>query len=440
MDTIVSLATASGLGSVSIIRLSGTKAYDIAKKFTNKDLKPRYAHYLKLYHQDEFIDEAIIIYFKAPFSYTGEDVVEFQTHGSLIVCNTIIEILVSYGAKIARAGEFSKRAVLNGKISLEKALSINDLIHAKSKNAAKIIAKNLEGRFEKLLSQIRHDLVTTLAYIETAIDYAEDGIPDDVLDNARYKLEQNAKTLKDIYILSEQKKGLIEGFKIALVGKPNVGKSSILNAFLQNDRAIVSDIAGTTRDSIEEQILLDGFLVKLVDTAGIRKSGDIIESIGIEKSIQSIHKSDIILAIFDISKDFDDEDKKILELIKQSDKKVFIILNKIDLDHKINEILFNGFEVIKISANQDINEVKIKLIDYFKTFSTDEVITSSAALINACKISSNAISAALEHIKEEMEISAFYLNQALEQIELFTNKFKRDEILDEMFSHFCLGK
>lgn len=440
MDTIVSLATASGLGSVSIIRLSGNKAYDIAKSFLKKELKPRYAHYTKLYHQEEFIDEAVVIYFKAPFSYTGEDIVEFQIHGSLIVCNTIIEILIDFGARIARAGEFSKRAVLNGKMSLEKALSINDLIHAKSKNAAKIIAKNLEGRFEKLLNQIRHDLVTTLAYIETAIDYAEDGIPDNILENAREKLNQNSKTLENIYILSEQKKGLIEGFKISLIGKPNVGKSSILNSFLQNDRAIVSDIAGTTRDSIEEQILLDGFLIKLVDTAGIRQSKDKIESIGIEKSIQSIQKSDIILAIFDISQDFNKEDEKILELIKKDDKKVFIILNKADLKHKIDESLFDGFDIIKVSANQNIDKIKTSLVKYFKSFSTDEVITSSAALINACKFSSSMIENAILHIDEEMEISAFYLNQALEQIETFTSKFNKDEILDEMFSHFCLGK
>ncbi|HDX3746202.1 TPA: tRNA uridine-5-carboxymethylaminomethyl(34) synthesis GTPase MnmE [Campylobacter jejuni] len=440
-DTIAAIATAHGVGSISIVRLSGERALEFALKFSHKTkLTPRHATFTKLFNQNnEIIDEAIMIYFKAPYSFTGEDIVEFQTHGGFSVSEVLLEELVSLGARLALAGEFSKRACLNGKMTPLKALNIQDLILSKSALAAKIIARNMQGNLGELLEKIRTDLVKTLAFVETSIDYADDDLPSDLLEQISTMCEENSKILKEIYTLSQSKKGLIEGFKIAIVGKPNVGKSSLLNALLSYERAIVSDIAGTTRDTIEESFKLGTHLLRIIDTAGIRESKDAIEQIGVALSKKSLEDADIILAVFDASRVQDKEDEKIFDLLANTDKKIFWILNKSDLENVFKNTQNKNF--IKLSAQKDITLLKEELQNYLNSFDSEGIMVSSLDLINACKISSEAIFRAKGLLEESsLELFAFELNLAINELARFTKDFQRDEILDEMFGNFCLGK
>ncbi|EPM6847070.1 tRNA uridine-5-carboxymethylaminomethyl(34) synthesis GTPase MnmE [Campylobacter jejuni] len=440
-DTIAAIATAHGVGSISIVRLSGERALEFALKLSHKTkLTPRHATFTKLFNQNnEIIDEAIMIYFKAPYSFTGEDIVEFQTHGGFSVSEVLLEELVSLGARLALAGEFSKRACLNGKMTPLKALNIQDLILSKSALAAKIIARNMQGNLGELLEKIRTDLVKTLAFVETSIDYADDDLPSDLLEQISTMCEENSKILKEIYMLSQSKKGLIEGFKIAIVGKPNVGKSSLLNALLSYERAIVSDIAGTTRDTIEESFKLGTHLLRIIDTAGIRESKDVIEQIGVALSKKSLEDADIILAVFDASRVQDKEDEKIFDLLANTDKKIFWILNKSDLENVFKNTQNKNF--IKLSAQKDITLLKEELQNYLNSFDSEGIMVSSLDLINACKISSEAIFRAKGLLEENsLELFAFELNLAINELARFTKDFQRDEILDEMFGNFCLGK
>ncbi|HEC2333167.1 TPA: tRNA uridine-5-carboxymethylaminomethyl(34) synthesis GTPase MnmE [Campylobacter jejuni] len=440
-DTIAAIATAHGVGSISIVRLSGERALEFALKLSHKTkLIPRHATFTKLFNQNnEIIDEAIMIYFKTPYSFTGEDIVEFQTHGGFSVSEVLLEELVSLGARLALAGEFSKRACLNGKMTPLKALNIQDLILSKSALAAKIIARNMQGNLGELLEKIRTDLVKTLAFVETSIDYADDDLPSDLLEQISTMCEENSKILKEIYTLSQSKKGLIEGFKIAIVGKPNVGKSSLLNALLSYERAIVSDIAGTTRDTIEESFKLGTHLLRIIDTAGIRESKDVIEQIGVALSKKSLEDADIILAVFDASRVQDKEDEKIFDLLANTDKKIFWILNKSDLENVFKNTQNKNF--IKLSAQKDIALLKEELQNYFNSFDSEGIMVSSLDLINACKISSEAIFRAKGLLEESsLELFAFELNLAINELARFTKDFQRDEILDEMFGNFCLGK
>ncbi|EOI9857919.1 tRNA uridine-5-carboxymethylaminomethyl(34) synthesis GTPase MnmE [Campylobacter jejuni] len=440
-DTIAAIATAHGVGSISIVRLSGERALEFALKLSHKTkLTPRHATFTKLFNQNnEIIDEAIMIYFKAPYSFTGEDIIEFQTHGGFSVSEVLLEELVSLGARLALAGEFSKRACLNGKMTPLKALNIQDLILSKSALAAKIIARNMQGNLGELLEKIRTDLVKTLAFVETSIDYADDDLPSDLLEQISTMCEENSKILKEIYTLSQSKKGLIEGFKIAIVGKPNVGKSSLLNALLSYERAIVSDIAGTTRDTIEESFKLGTHLLRIIDTAGIRESKDVIEQIGVALSKKSLEDADIILAVFDASRVRDKEDGKIFDLLANTDKKIFWILNKSDLENVFKNTQNKNF--IKLSAQKDITLLKEELQNYLNSFDSEGIMVSSLDLINACKISSEAIFRAKGLLEESsLELFAFELNLAINELARFTKDFQRDEILDEMFGNFCLGK
>ncbi|EAH7554891.1 tRNA uridine-5-carboxymethylaminomethyl(34) synthesis GTPase MnmE [Campylobacter jejuni] len=440
-DTIAAIATAHGVGSISIVRLSGERALEFALKLSHKTkLTPRHATFTKLFNQNnEIIDEAIMIYFKAPYSFTGEDIVEFQTHGGFSVSEVLLEELVSLGARLALAGEFSKRACLNGKMTPLKALNIQDLILSKSALAAKIIARNMQGNLGELLEKIRTDLVKTLAFVETSIDYADDDLPSDLLEQISTMCEENSKILKEIYTLSQSKKGLIEGFKIAIVGKPNVGKSSLLNALLSYERAIVSDIAGTTRDTIEESFKLGTHLLRIIDTAGIRESKDVIEQIGVALSKKKLEDADIILAVFDASRVQDKEDEKIFDLLANTDKKIFWILNKSDLENVFKNTQNKNF--IKLSAQKDITLLKEELQNYLNSFDSEGIMVSSLDLINACKISSEAIFRAKGLLEESsLELFAFELNLAINELARFTKDFQRDEILDEMFGNFCLGK
>ena len=424
-DTIVAIATANGVGSISIVRISGEIAYALALKLTKREnLALRHAHLCKLYNgKGDFLDEAIVLYFQAPHSFTGENVVEFQIHGGLSTSQILLDECVRLGARLANAGEFSKRACLNGKMSLLKALSINELINAKSTLAAQIIAKNLSGKFGELLEKIRTDLVKTLAFVETCIDYADDDLPPDILAQTLNLYKENARILRQIAEISKSKKGLVEGFKIVIVGKANVGKSSLLNAMLAKNRAIVSNTAGTTRDRVEDELKIGTHLVRIIDTAGIRKSDD----------------EDIIIAVFDSSRQMDFEDEQIFKILKKSDKKIFFVQNKTDLKAEFQAP--KGIEFIKISTKNSLAPLQEKLSNYLDSLDSEDFIITNALLIKACEEASDAIQRASQLLSEQnLELFAFECNEAIRQIAKFTHEFQSDEVLDEMFGNFCLGK
>ncbi|MCD4668437.1 MAG: tRNA uridine-5-carboxymethylaminomethyl(34) synthesis GTPase MnmE [Sulfurimonas sp.] len=443
-DTISAIATANGIGSIAIIRISGDKALDIAKKLSKKDsFSPRYATLTNIYSQnDELIDEAIVIYFEAPFSFTAEHVVEIQCHGGFIVAQSILKECLACGSRLATAGEFSKRAFFNGRIDLSEAEAIAQLIEAKSEDAAKILAAQMKGSLKGYIEKIRDDIIHILAYSEVTIDYAEEDLPQDLVNQIEEQLESLSKSLNSTLSASKQREGLMQGFKVAIVGKPNVGKSSLLNRLVNFNRAIVSDIAGTTRDTIEEQVKIGTHLIRIVDTAGIREANDEIEKIGIQRSLEAIQESDIIVALFDSSKDIDSEDEQILSLINAhaKNKKVIYIKNKIDLEQK--------FPHAKIDFDLEINskENVESLIELLKnimdtTNSSDEIMLISQRQILAVQNTLTNIEEALIPLQDqELEIFSFHLNEAVKEMASITRPFENDEMLDKMFGSFCLGK
>jgi len=444
-NTITAIATASGVSSISIVRVSGSSAYLIAQKITRlSSLKPRYAHLSSIYNaNNELIDQAIVIYFKSPYSFTGEDIVEFQCHGGLIVAQEILDSILACGARLAEPGEFSKRAFLNGKIDLSEAEAISKLIEAKSSSAAKILAKQLKGELKEFVDNSRDALLKTMAYSEVMIDYAEEDIPNDVLENISKQLDTLIIQINNLVDASYRRRGLIEGFKVAIIGKPNVGKSSLLNALLSYDRAIVSDIAGTTRDTIEEQIRIGSHIIRLVDTAGIRVSQDTIEKIGIQKSLETLEESDIIIALFDNSQKFDMEDTNILRMLQKiKNKHIIVALNKCDLQKVMDISKIQHYNPIKISAKTDFKELTKSLEDILNNISEgDEMMLVSTRQIEAVRKAKEAIALAKEPLlNEELEFFSYHIQDAIEALSSISKPYNNEEILDKMFGEFCLGK
>ena len=445
-DTIAAVATAHGIGSISIIRLSGKDSLSIAKQISKKDdFKVRYSHLSSLYNtSDELIDEAIVIYFKAPHSFTAEDIVEFQCHGGRIVAEQVLKSVLEHGARLAEPGEFSKRAFLNGRIDLTEAEAISQLIEAKSEDAAKILAKQMKGELKGYVEKVRDDLLHALAYSEVTIDYAEEDLPQDLIDQIIERLDNLHLGLSDTLRASESRAGLMQGFKVSIIGKPNVGKSSLLNLLLNYKRAIVSDIAGTTRDTIEEEVKIGTHLIRMVDTAGIRTATDEIERIGIERSIEAIEQSDIVIALFDNSRIFDNEDEKILELIeKYKDEKSFIsLVNKTDLDSKLDASKIEVYKPIKLSCKDSARELISKLQELMDTKNvSDEIMLISTRQIMAVKKALIEISDAKQPLQDhELEIFSFHMNMAINEISSITRPYEHSEMLDKMFGDFCLGK
>jgi len=444
-NTIAAIATASGVGSIAIVRVSGTKALDIAKKIaTNAKLEPRVATLASLYNYNkELIDQALVIYFKSPFSFTGEDIVEFQCHGGNIIAQEILDTALSYGATLAKPGEFTQRAFLKGKIDLSEAEAIAKMIETKSVDGAKILARQLKGELREFIETTRDTLISILAHSEVMIDYAEEDIPKNLIDNLKETLLKVESNLENIVKSSIRRKGLIEGFWLAIIGKPNVGKSSILNKMLNYDRAIVSDIAGTTRDSIEEQIKIGTHLVRVADTAGIRDAKDYIEKLGVERSIKWLDESDIIIAVFDASKEFDKEDIKVLELIKKAkSSKVIVVLNKIDKGLNINLDKFKDFDTIKLSAKESVEVLISKIETTLDSFSSsDELMLISSRQIESVNKAMFEIKEALEPLeRSELEFFSYHINSAIDALNEITKPYRHEELLDKMFSEFCLGK
>jgi tRNA modification GTPase len=444
-DTITAIATASGVSSISIIRVSGANSLSIAKKISKRDdIKPRTTYLSSLYNRDNhLIDQAIVIYFKSPRSFTGEDIVEFQCHGGFIVANEILESTIFHGARVAEAGEFSKRAFLNGKIDLTKAEAIAKLIEAKSVDGAKILAKQLKGELKEFIDKSREDLLRATAYSEVMIDYAEEDMPKDILKNIVSQLDNLTQQIEQIVDASNRRKGLIEGFRVAIIGKPNVGKSSLLNGLLSYDRAIVSSIAGTTRDTIEEQVRVGSHIIRLIDTAGIRDAGDIIEKIGVERSMESIEGADVIIALFDGSMPYDNQDSKIIEILDASrDKEIIVAINKSDLPAKLDREKLSKYNPIDVSTKHNFKALTDGLKNLFDNIGGDEeLMLISNRQIDAVNRTKEAILEAKEPLLNgELEFFSYHLQDAITALSSISKPYDSEEILDKMFGEFCLGK
>ena len=442
-DTIVSIATAAGVGAISIVRVSGADALRVALIISKQTtLKPRYATLSKIYDaKDELIDEALIIYFKNPYSFTGEDIIEFQCHGGLAISNLILETCIANGIRLANPGEFSKRAFLNGKIDLTQAQAISKMIEARSEDAVKLLARQLKGELKDFVDDIRKDLLFMLAYTEVNIDYAEEDLPTDIYEQINEKLQNINIKLSTTLDASKRREGLIEGFKVAIIGKPNVGKSSILNKLLNFNRAIVSSIAGTTRDTIEESVKIGTHIIKIVDTAGIREASDEIEKIGIEKSIEAISQADIVVSLFDSSRVFDDEDKVILKILENNEKEEIIVLNKSDLELKLDLDLI-GKDYITLNTKEDISPLinKIETILNENTHSDDMTLVSKQQVFEVEQTLKHIVDSTMPLETGELEFFAHHINEALNHISNITRPYEHSQMLDVMFGEFCLGK
>ena len=436
--------------------MSGKNCFDVLQKiFKPKnvqnidDIKGYTIKYGNIVDGENIIDEVLVSYFKAPKSYTTENMCEINSHGGNIVLKKILELCLKNGAELAEPGEFTKRAFLNGRIDLLQAESVIDIINAKSDKELKTGVKQLEGFLSNEIAQIKQEILDVMVNIEVAIDYPEYDV-DDVTNKQIYDmLDSVEKKLKRLESSFDNGKIIKEGIKTAIVGKPNAGKSSLLNAILKEDRAIVTEIEGTTRDTIEEFVTINGIPLKLVDTAGIRKAKDEVEKIGISKSREIAKEADLIIAIFDSSKDLTDEDMEILNLIKG--KKVIILLNKIDLNSKIDEndfrLLDVSRDIIKVSAlnNLGIDKLYEKITDMFNL---DQINLDNEILITNLRQKS-LITKAIEHIQETkntmsnnmpLDIVAISIKEILEDLGSITGDEVSEDIIDEIFSKFCLGK
>ncbi len=436
-DTIVAIATALNNQAISIIRISGPDSFNIVSKIFSKDLineKSHTIHYGFIKDGDEIIDEVLVSIFKAPKTFTKEDVVEINCHGGSYVTRRILNLILTKGARIARAGEFTKRAYLNGRIDLTKAESINDIINAKNKIQAQSALKGLKGSILNIIEPLEKELLNLIGILEVNIDYPEyDDVEIMSEEKVRPKLNYFKNKMEEIVDKANRFRFIKNGIKVALVGKPNVGKSSLLNAILEKDKAIVSDIAGTTRDLIEDSVELKNITLNLVDTAGIRESDDKVEKIGIERSLKSIQEADLILFILDDT--YDESDLALENIIK--DKKYLKVYNKKDLiDYK---------EGIKISAsNNDISE----LIDELeRMYENDQLLIDEDVLNNERQIS--LMNKALIEIKEaiaaldmmiELDIISNNLYQAYNYLKEIKGISNREDLLDNLFKNFCLGK
>ena len=458
MSTIAAISTATGSGGIGIIRLSGEKSIEIIKKIFKPIDKKINLDEVKGYtikygfivdSNNEKIDEVLVSFFRAPSSYTTEDMCEINSHGGTVIERKILEQCLLNGAELAEPGEFTKRAFLNGRIDLSQAESVIDIINAKTDKEAKESFKQLQGNLSIELNNIKDNLLDIMSDIEASIDYPEYDIEETTNSKALKVLNEIRNKLVNLENSFENGKILKEGVKTVIIGKPNAGKSSLLNTLLKEDRAIVSDYAGTTRDTIEEFINVDGIPLKIIDTAGIRETNDFVEKIGVEKAIGLIKDADLVIALFDSSKELEEEDYKILELIKN--KKSIVLLNKSDLSDlnikTINYISNTNKKVIKASM-----KTKNGIAELYKTiselFNNNELNSDNGIVItnirhkNLIHNAINNLDEAENSIKNDMPIDvvAICIKEVLESIGSITGDNVSEDIINKIFSKFCLGK
>ena len=451
-DTIVAIATPPGVGAIGVIRLSGDKSFDIINKiFPSKDVSLQPANTLHIGYLkdgDTIIDEVVVSVFKSPNSYTGEDVIEVSCHGSAFVQQQVIDTLISYGARLARPGEFTQRAFLNGKLDLVQAEAVADLIASNTSASQNAALKNMRGGFSNMLKNMREQLIQFAALIELELDFSEEDV--EFADRTKFiNLINNITDTVNVLLNSFKMGNVIKnGVSVAIIGSPNAGKSTLLNTLLNENRALVSDIAGTTRDTIEEVINIKGIMFRLIDTAGIREhSKDIIENMGVEKSKEKIKQADIVLYLFDIAIP-DDEFYAMSNEIKKQNEKVVLVANKIDL---INDDLYETFEqkfkdaaFVSAKMNKGIDLLKEKL---FAIASSDSSLTENIIITNArhhsllkeVALSLSEIKNGINH-KISTELLSADIKRCLHFLGEITGEISNEDMLDYIFSKFCIGK
>lgn len=452
MSTIVAISTSPGIGGIGIIRMSGEECFTILNKFfvpKNKSTEKGYTmKYGKVVDNfGEIVDEVLVSYFLAPRSYTTENMCEINSHGGMVIMNKILEICLKNGAVLAEPGEFTKRAFLNGRIDLSQAEAVVDIINSKTDKESKVAIGQLEGNLSEKIKNIRQKMISLLADIEVTIDYPEYDVEEVTESKISHVLNEIGILLDELEKSFLNGKILKDGVKVAIIGKPNAGKSSLLNLILNEERAIVTDIEGTTRDSIEEFINIDGVPLKIIDTAGIRNAKDEVEKIGVEKSLKISNESDLVLAIFDISRELDEEDRKILEIIKP--KKAMILLNKSDLESRLNltEIRNTGKTVLEISVKNKTG-VDTLYEEISKMLQLNEIAVDGELIVSNNRHKSLIINAhtQLEKAKEIIEqkmpidIISSYLKEIIEELGKITGESVTEDVIQEIFSKFCLGK
>ena len=454
--TIAAISTAPGIGGIGIIRMSGDECFEILEKIF-APIKKEPIESIKGYtikfgyivdQNNNKIDEVLVSFFKSPKSYTTENMCEINSHGGLVIMNQILDLCLRNGAELAEPGEFTKRAFLNGRMDLSQAEAVIDVINSKTDKEAKVSVKQLEGSLSNKIEKIRKKVISMMADIEATIDYPEYDIEEVTNAQILKILDEVDKELGYLEKSFYNGKIIRDGISTAIIGRPNAGKSSLLNMILNEERAIVTDIEGTTRDTIEEFIQIEGVPLKIIDTAGIRNAKDEVERIGVNKALEIAKNSDIVIAIFDVSRDFNDEDEKILELLKE--KKAIILLNKIDLNiNKINmeKIKSLGKTVIETSMKngEGIEELYSEISRIFKL----EEIVSDGELIVSNARHKNIILNARENARKAREtiemcmpidIISGNLKEILEELGKITGETVTDDVIKEIFSKFCLGK
>ena len=452
-STICAVSTAVGTGAISIVRCSGVDAIKIVNSiFKGKDLEKVDSHTISYGHivfDGEVIDEVLVSYFVAPKSYTKENMCEINSHGGIVVENQILEECLKNGAVLAEPGEFTKRAFMNGRIDLSQAEAVIDIINSKTEKEMMVAQRHLEGSLSKKIKDIQGEILNLMADIEASIDYPEYDIEETTnkkINDTLNSVEEKLLKLKNSF---ENGKILKEGIKTAIIGKPNVGKSSLLNLILGENRAIVSDIEGTTRDTIEEYINIKGIPLKIVDTAGIRKTNDEVEKIGVERSINNISNAELIIALFDDSRTFDDQDQKILDLIEG--KKTIVLINKIDLgknlikeNEKLKKFKNNIIEFSTINET-GLDKLYNKIEELFKLNELDcentEIITNNRhkqQILYALEDVAKGRESLETHMP--VDITAICLKDILERLAEITGENVSEDIINEIFKKFCLGK
>ena len=449
-DTIAAISTTLGVGAISIIRVSGNDAIKIVNKiFKGKNLEKVETHtinYGNIVDKDEIIDEVLVSVMKSPKTFTTEDVVEINCHGGISTTNKVLELVLNNGARLAEPGEFTKRAFLNGRIDLTQAESVMDLINSKNESKRKVAIKGLNGYVSNIIRNLRQEILELLASIEVNIDYPEyeDAI---VMTNdiVKPKITEIKEELTKIINESENGKILTSGIKTIIIGKPNVGKSSILNRLLDEEKAIVTDIEGTTRDTVEGSITINGVSLNIIDTAGIRETEDIVEKIGVEKSLSLINEADLIVIVLNNNEELSEEDKKILTACK--DKKVIVVINKSDLERKINldDIKYQNIVYTNTIDLNGINSLKEKIVELFnlnELEQQDYTYLSNVRQISLAKDAYQILEEVDNGIKNEVPVDMIEIDikRAWEKLGEIIGETYTEELIDQLFSQFCLGK
>ena len=455
-DTIAAIGTALSNSGISIIRISGKDSLNIIRKIfvSNSKIMPNNIIYGKIIENGKVVDTVLVSYFKNPKSYTGEDVCEINCHGGVQITREILQLVLANGARLAEPGEFSKRAFLNGKMDLTKAEAVINLINSKNTTQARIAANNLEGDLYKKIKEVREELIELMAHIEVSVDYPEYDYDEVENDNVISLLNKKIIEINNILSTYEQGKYIKDGVNVVILGKPNVGKSSLLNTLSRSQKAIVTEIPGTTRDVIEERINIGNIILNLSDTAGIRKTDDFVEKIGVKRSIEKIDEADLVIYLLNVESDIDDEDKEILSKIQNKGVKLITVINKIDKEQKLkfdgalDELKrFGVNEVIKMSVlnNEGIDELKNKIEEIFNTNDLDfenELIITNERHRDLLNKSKEYLEIAKKEIEdnEPIDIVSIVIKNATKSLGEIIGADVNQDIVNKIFEKFCLGK